>query len=436
MLKTSISLLRGADTIGGSCIRIEHGSDCIVLDYGMPLMASGGDTLMPGLTNNPSIENGILLDVGSNATDDLNPPLAFIISHAHPDHYGLVDYLPLDMPVYMSDSAYSLLQIGNVFYPEEMQVARLLQCHLYKAGKAFTIGPFTIKAYLMDHSAFGACGLHVEVAGKTIFYSGDFRGHGRKTQVSEYITKRVQQPDVLLMEGTTLDAGHPDTFATEKAVEDAFFKAMQLDDRPIFVAGSGSNIDRIVSLYNASKRDGRLLVLDLYQMYMLEALKKHAPGLPPHAGDHIRVAYPKSQIESAQEGFGEKDIFRFKARHINIEKLDYSHQRYVFRVSNFMTKRFIEAFINQGQQTALIYSMWLGYKTKQPIFSEIEALANCEWQYIHTSGHAYLSHLQQFASEINAKALIPIHTLKADLFCEYFDNVQTLANGERYYLPD
>lgn len=436
MLKTSISLLRGADTIGGSCIRINHGNDCIVLDYGMPLMASNGDALTPGLTKNPSIENGILLDVMSGSTDNINAPLAFIISHAHPDHYGLVDYLPLDMPVYISDSAYSLMEIGNVFYNHEMQVNRLSHCHIYKPGKCFKIGPFTVKAYLMDHSAFGACSIHVDVAGKTIFYTGDFRGHGRKAQVNKYITNKVQQPDVLLMEGTTLGEGHPNTFATEKAVEDAFFTAMQEDDNPIFVAGSGSNIDRIVSLYNASKRNGRLLVLDLYQIYMLEALKKHAPGLPPHADDHIRVFFPRNQIENAKKYFGEKDFFRFKTRHINVDKLDYVNQRYVFRVSNYAIKRFVEAFIAQEQKAKLIYSMWQGYMKTQSSFAELELLADCKWQYIHTSGHAYLSDLKEFASAINANALIPVHTLKANLFSEHFENVEILANGETYHLPN
>jgi len=291
-----------------------------------------------------------------------------------------------------------------------------------------------VNAYLMDHSAFGACSIHIEVAGKTIFYTGDFRGHGRKAKVNEYVTNRVQQPDVLLMEGTTLDDGHPSTFATENAVEDAFLKVMQLDINPIFVAGSGSNIDRIVSLYNACKRSGRILVLDLYQMYMLETLKKHAPGLPPHADDHIRVFFPKNQIESAKKAFGKDDFFRFSKRHINVNKLDFDNEKYVFRLSNYSLKRFAKAFIDRAKKAHLIYSMWQGYIKTQPSFAELESLSETKWQYIHTSGHAYLSHLKSFAFAINAKALIPVHTLKANTFSEHFDNVEILGNGETYHL--
>jgi len=436
MVKTSVSLLRGADTIGGSCIKINHGSDSIVLDYGMPLMASGGDALTPGLTKSPSLENGILLDVMGNEKEHINKPLAFIISHAHPDHYGLVDHLPIDMPIYISDSAHSLMEIGNVFYSDEMKINRLPSFIIYQPGKSFEIGPFTVKAYLMDHSAFGACSIHIEVGGKTIFYTGDFRGHGRKAKVNEYVKSRVKEPDVLLMEGTTLDEGHPNTFATEKAVEDAFLEVMKQDSDPIFVAGSGSNIDRIVSLYNACKRSGRILVLDLYQMYMLDTLKKHAPGLPPHADDHIRIFFPRNQIESAKKAFGNDDFFRFSKRHINIDKLDFDNTRYVFRFSNYSIKRFIEAFHEKEFKAHLIYSMWQGYMEKQSSFAELELLTDSKWQYIHTSGHAYLSHLKSFACEINAKTLIPVHTLKADSFSEHFKNVVILKNGETFGLPN
>lgn len=79
--------------------------------------------------------------------------------------------------------------------------------------------------------------------------------------------------------------------------------------------------------------------------------------------------------------------------------------------------------------------MWQGYMKKQPSFAELELLTNSKWQYIHTSGHAYLSHLKSFALAINPKTLIPVHTLKANSFSEYFDNVKILENGDTYFLP-
>jgi len=423
MANSSVTILRGADTIGGTCIKIRHGEDSIVLDYGAPLMENTGEPLAPELVSNPSIENGILLDIQQQ---DTKPPLAYLLSHAHPDHYGLIDKLPENSAVYLSDSSYSMMSIANLFYPEALRFNSLEQSQLFYPGKPFQVGPFKITAYLMDHSAFGACSLLIEIDGKTVFYTGDFRGHGRKSKVNDYIYNRVKQPDIMLIEGTTLDDRHSQQFPTEASVEEAMVEAFCEKGRPVFVVASGSNIDRIVSLYNATKRTGKQLVIDLYQLYLLESLKKHAPGLPPHEGDHLKVIFPKSQLDVIKEKYG-NDFLKYSERHVNVAKLHGSD--YVFRVSPYAMTPYLDVFFEQGISPKLIYSMWLGYKEKQPKFTELADKYEQEWLYAHTSGHAYSDHLKVFAEKIAAKRLVPIHTLNSDKFVTHFDNVQQVENG-------
>lgn len=48
---------------------------------------------------------------------------------------------------------------------------------------------------------------------------------------------------------------------------------------------------------------------------------------------------------------------------------------------------------------------------------------------IHTSGHASISDLKDFAGAINAKCLVPIHSFEADQFPKYFDRVETKQDG-------
>jgi len=67
----------------------------------------------------------------------------------------------------------------------------------------------------MDHSAFDASSLLIET-GKKIFYSGDFRGHGRKSKLLHRMIKDpIKEVDCMLMEGTTLAGGHKDMFENE-----------------------------------------------------------------------------------------------------------------------------------------------------------------------------------------------------------------------------
>ena len=91
------------------------------------------------------------------------------------------------------------------------------------------IGPFRITPYLVDHSAFDAYALLVEADGKRVFYSGDFRAHGRKKALFEAMVNRPPgNLDILLMEGTTIGrAGTSEGFATETDLEREFVQTFK-----------------------------------------------------------------------------------------------------------------------------------------------------------------------------------------------------------------
>ena len=81
----------------------------------------------------------------------------------------------------------------------------------------------------MDHSAFDAYALLVEADGKRVYYSGDFRGHGRKAALFEGMVRNPPgNIDVLLMEGTTIGrTGSEEGFATEDDLENEFLRAFR-----------------------------------------------------------------------------------------------------------------------------------------------------------------------------------------------------------------
>ncbi len=110
-----------------------------------------------------------------------------MISHAHLDHYGLLKYVNPKIPVYLSPGTETLIRISQIF----------------KLYEPFEIGPFKIIPYLMDHSAFDTAAFEISNNAKTVIYSGDFRGHGRKTVcLNGFIKKARKGADALLMEGT------------------------------------------------------------------------------------------------------------------------------------------------------------------------------------------------------------------------------------------
>jgi len=69
----------------------------------------------------------------------------------------------------------------------------------------FQVEEFTITPYLMDHSAPDAAAFLIDVDGQRLFYTGDFRGHGRKQVLLERLLENpISGIDCLVMEGSMI----------------------------------------------------------------------------------------------------------------------------------------------------------------------------------------------------------------------------------------
>ena len=92
-----------------------------------------------------------------------------VITHGHPDHYGLVGAIAPSVPIYIGAAASRVLKEASFFSSAGIE----LQPHGFLSDRRpFSVGPFELTPYLVDHSAFDAYALHVAAAGRTLFYSG------------------------------------------------------------------------------------------------------------------------------------------------------------------------------------------------------------------------------------------------------------------------
>lgn len=433
-----ITIHRGADTIGGSCIECSNGGQRIIFDIGSALMEKGGGEIDPLKQENPSVANGLLPKVKGLYKDDTPEVMAIFISHAHMDHYGLLDHVHPDIPVYLSKGSNALLETGKVFFPDESKIF-FDNFRTFEHWQQFTVGSFTITSYLMDHSGFDASSFLIEACGKKVFYSGDFRGHGRKAKLLENFIKRpVTDIDCLLMEGTTLGGKHQVGFASEDEVEQGFVDVFAKQNDISFVAAAGSNVDRLVSLYRATKRTKKILVLDLYSYYVLYKLHNLTkdPHLPPHRNDHIRIRYINNHCKSIVKHLGKEILYKFKSRKIELEEIITNRSNIVAKLPLSSIREISGQLYkeNKLENAKYIFSMWKGYLEKDATHEGFCAEFGIPLHHIHVSGHAYLDDLQGLAQAVKPKHLIPIHTLSGDKFNKYFDNVVRIDDGEPFVL--
>lgn len=292
MSNVRLCIHRAADTIGGNCIEIvAPAGERIFLDAGRPL-----DTPDDAPTPTPPS-----LDIDA-------PVRGVLLSHAHVDHCGLLGVLPAEWPVYCGEASETLLRLSAAMRKESIRQ----RCNHWQSEKPFSLGPFTITPRLIDHSAFDAYALQVDVAGKSILYSGDFRAHGRKAKLTELLMRKPPKNlDVLIMEGTNLPSSDAPTkgTATEDELEKDFGRLFRETKGRVFVSWSSTNIDRTVTLYKACKDNGRILVPDLFCMMVLMRLGKFAKGLPqPHWKSCYMRAVVTSRMTYFTDRLGEPEI--------------------------------------------------------------------------------------------------------------------------------
>jgi ribonuclease J len=423
---------RGTKEIGGSCVEVWTDTTRIVIDFGMPLVNIDGtpfDSQSQQLTDPEELKaNGILPDIPQ--LYELSENTALLISHAHQDHYGLINYISPDCPVYLGKATLKLIELTNIFANREWKIANP---YFLESGKAFSIGDIEIIPYLMDHAAYDAYAFMVKADGKSFFYSGDFRIHGRKQRAFDWFSYNVESNiDYLLLEGTTI--GREETrFKTENEIEDIFVETFQKTNGINLVCVSGQNIDRLVSIDRACKKMGKTFVLDFYIANVLADLAIMNDRLPrPSSGfPEIKVRFPNKLTGLTIDRGNGKLVFRFKKYKITTSEIIREYQSIVTTVRPNMLED-IHNFKNlEGGR--LIYSMWSGYKDQEYTKKFLDDLKSNGMTItdIHTSGHADFAGLKRMVEVLKPKNIVPIHTFKADKYQDLFSGSNILRVSDK-----
>ncbi len=404
---------RGTREIGGTCIEIEAQGQRIALDVGLPLDA-------------PDENHERLLPEVSGFREPDESLLGVVISHPHQDHYGLARYIRPEVPVWIGKDAHPILKAASAWVPGGQFFA---SPRFLTHRTPFEVGSFRITPYLVDHSAFDAYALLVEADGQRVFYSGDFRAHGRKAKLFEaMVAHPPANIDVLLMEGTTIGReGVGGRFPTEADLEWEFVQAFRETEGLHFVWTSAQNIDRLVTIYRAAKRTGRLLVIDLYTAIVLAATGRDT--IPQSDWSDVRLYVPQSQRVMIKNNalFGE--LGRHGTNRVFPEDLPAIRDRAVMLFRPMMLRDAGVTAVLDGAQ--LTYSMWQGYLKDDTTQTVRDWLTDTgiPLGHIHTSGHASPADLQRFAAALAPRRLVPIHSFETGRFGEFFDNVVQQEDG-------
>lgn len=407
----NLSILRGSSEIGGSCVKISSGDKTVVIDMGMPLYDKEGNKFdrrnaraaLPGLS-------------GLYARPYVD---AILISHAHEDHYGLVSYSADGIPIFAGRGTQALLNISSLINGNKIDNSRFRTISDYQP---FSVGPFEITPYLVDHSAYESMAFLIKAEGKSIFYSGDFRIGGPRKWVFDKFAKNYKvKTDVLLLEGTLIDSK-----PRESTTETDVFKKMSVEfarphDGLTVAAYSSQNITRFCQIYKAAVKNNKELVLDPYGAYILEKLSKMSKNLPGPLTNNLRIYCVNNKISS--KIFNEFKMWKFKKKKIGIPEIINNPEKFII-TNRFAIFKNLKPHLKNCR---LIWSMWDGYlKDNREFWDDLGA----HIVPIHASGHADKEALLKFAKVIAPDTIIPIHTTRPEMYKKVFNEYNVHVSGK------
>ena len=404
----TLTIHKGTHEIGGSCVEIRTDKAKILIDLGMPL-------------DYDKRSREEQTEIRHNVEEWCKGVDALFLSHAHADHYGFLDLLPQDTPIYATEETFAMLALDGILGDDSTEH---LEKHPLKSGQSCEVADIKVTAYIIDHSAYGACAYLIECDGKRILYSGDIRLHGIKGVLYKNLPKDV---DCLLLEGTNIARERHNP--TEREVENQFVEAFaEVPDALHLVWCSAKNIDRICALFRACLRCGKTLVIDPYTANVLAAVAELNPKIPTvTTAEQMKVYFPPRLTTLLTERNQERYIYSLNPKQNKVSYDDFarSPEKYVMLVRP-TTLTYLQRI--NTPHIRLIKSIWGGYwdePNTERFRSWVEE--HCEQvKDIHSSGHADTKSLQRIVEHICPQTIIPIHTDSPSSFGKIFSESHIL----------
>lgn len=361
----SVTVERGTKQIGGCCTLIKYGNSCIAIDIGSEL---------PGKTEKNLYIPELMEKSAVNSCE------ALFLTHYHGDHIGEISKVASNIKIYASETTKQVMNL----YQNHMGTHSSFHVDIDRIrgmeyDRTVKVGDFLVTAIASDHSAIGAVMYLIEVGGKRILHTGDFRMHGNR-EIPLLHKKEIGNIDLLITEGTTLTRREGKEPWNEERVKQELERIYK-KYKYVFVLVSSTNLDRLQIISEQVKR-GRYFVVTEFQIQLMKL------------------------AEELDECTFNKPLYYSTSLDEKMEKRGFVMVVGYNTVSENLMKKYFDRY---PQESCLIYSMWSGYLECENI-KKIADIAGDKMFYAHSSGHVTVDDLNEFIDKINPDKIIVIHT--------------------------
>jgi ribonuclease J len=441
--KTTLTFYGGVDEIGGNKILLQDRDTRVFFDFGMSFAMKKKFYSPPFLS--PKSEKSlqeleILPKISGVYKFDLSPPEvdAVFLSHGHLDHSAYLSFIKREIPVYCGETTRTILQALSEVRRADLEFrVSDIEFKAFRTGKKIRVGSLEVEPFHVDHSVPGAYGFVIHTSNGAVVYTGDFRDHGAKPEMTRDFVENAQkaEPVAIVTEATNMTGA---TVSSETEVESKLDSVVAAADGIVLAEFAYADVDRLNSFFHIAKKNRRCLAISLKQAYMLEALRKDKGLTVPALDDDGILIFRKSKKRF--DKWENEIIERYDKQNkiFDVQKVSKQQCKVVLAMSFYDFEELVQLEPEAGSCYVL--------STSEPFNEEMEIdyerLVNWLSHYglpqyhVHVSGHMMPLQLKKALKQINAKRVFPVHTESAGLFAKFMRDLKskvTLVEKSKEY---
>jgi ribonuclease J len=434
MVKNTTTLIfyGGVNEIGGNKILLQDRDTRVFFDFGMSFAMKKQFYSPPFLSprSEKSLQElGILPQITGVYKFDQSPPEvdAVFISHGHLDHCAYLSFIKREIPVYCGETTQIILQaLSEIRRPDLEFSVSDIEFKVFRTGKKIVVGSLEIEPFHVDHSVPGAYGFVIHTSNGAVVYTGDFRDHGAKPEMTHDFVENAKkaEPTAIITEATNMTGA---AISSEAEVESKLNNIVTSADGIVLADFGYSDVDRLNSFYHIAKKNQRCLAVSLKQAYLLDALRKDKGLTVPALDDEGVLIFRKSKKRF--DKWESQLIERYEGQNKIFDVFEVSKQQCkVVLAASFYD---FEELVPLKPAAGSCYVLSASEPFNEEMEIDYERLVNWLRHYglpqyhVHVSGHIMPLQLKKALKEINAKRIFPVHTESADLFAKFVRDLKS-----------
>lgn len=427
--KTTLTFYGGVNEIGGNKILLQDRDVKVFFDFGMsfalkkqyyspPFLSPKSEKSLQELGILPKIE-GIYIDEKSPEID------AVFISHAHMDHSAYISFINREIPVYCGETTKIILQASSEMRRADLEFnVENITFKPFRTGDSITIDHLKIEPIHVDHSVPGAYGFIIHTTNGAVVYTGDFRAHGAKPEMtSDFVEKAKEaEPVAVVTEATNMTGA---SVSSEVEVENKLNSIVGQADSIVLADFAYTDVDRLNSFYRIAKKNGRCLAVSLKQAYLMEALRKDKGLNIPSLNDENILIFRKSKKK--YDKWESQIMEKYPKKIVNVFEVSKQQCKSVLVMSFYDLEELVEIQPEAGS----CYVLSASEPFNEEMEIDFERLVNWLRHYglpqyhVHVSGHIMPLQLKILLKKIGAEKTFPVHTENAGSFVKFMRDLES-----------